>query len=253
MLAINSHQPWEGPVTWYEAHVHSEEGWNMTAACFRARPSCSTGTTRISAGRHTNNYPDLVDVYELDTNPDNPNQYRYDGAWRELEVREAPITGKAAGATALGHLKKKCYGQSTAGHPQTARGLRRALCRDGRTSARSSSGTAMNGRGTCPSGEDALRMATLPMFKLHLRGSRGETSVPLPGAASPARRGLRLVEAPARRHLEDPVDRGTCRTAPAARVKNPASGFVQNCNNTPFAPRSTPKIRARRTIRNRME
>src|SRR6185437_7869165 len=26
-LNVNSHQPWEGPVAWYEAHVHSDEGW----------------------------------------------------------------------------------------------------------------------------------------------------------------------------------------------------------------------------------
>jgi penicillin amidase/acyl-homoserine-lactone acylase len=26
LLAINSHQPWEGPVTWYEVQVHSDEG-----------------------------------------------------------------------------------------------------------------------------------------------------------------------------------------------------------------------------------
>ena len=28
-LAINSHQPDTGPVAWYEAHLHSEQGWDM--------------------------------------------------------------------------------------------------------------------------------------------------------------------------------------------------------------------------------
>ena len=42
-------------------------------------------------------YPDLVDVYVLDTNPDNPNQYRFDGKWRDLEVRIAPIRVKLLG------------------------------------------------------------------------------------------------------------------------------------------------------------
>src|SRR5690606_16696062 len=28
-LAINSHQPYTGPVAWYETHLHSEDGWDM--------------------------------------------------------------------------------------------------------------------------------------------------------------------------------------------------------------------------------
>ena len=24
-ITTNSHQPWTGPVTWYEAHIHSED------------------------------------------------------------------------------------------------------------------------------------------------------------------------------------------------------------------------------------
>ena len=33
-LAVNSHQPWEGPVAWYEAHLHSEEGWDAVGGLF---------------------------------------------------------------------------------------------------------------------------------------------------------------------------------------------------------------------------
>jgi acyl-homoserine lactone acylase PvdQ len=51
LLNINSHQPWEGPVTWYEVQVHSEEGWNMTAAYSQDRRWCCTATTTFSAGR----------------------------------------------------------------------------------------------------------------------------------------------------------------------------------------------------------
>ena len=35
-ITTNSHQPWEGPVTWYEAHINSKEGWNMSGGLFLA-------------------------------------------------------------------------------------------------------------------------------------------------------------------------------------------------------------------------
>jgi penicillin amidase/acyl-homoserine-lactone acylase len=46
---------------------------------------------------HTVNKPDLVDVYVLEVNPRNPNQYRFDGEWRDLEVKDVPIDVKLLG------------------------------------------------------------------------------------------------------------------------------------------------------------
>jgi penicillin amidase/acyl-homoserine-lactone acylase len=96
-LAVNSHQPWEGPTTWYEAHVHSDEGWDMTGALFPGTPVIIHGHNRNLGWAFTVNHADLVDVYVLDINPDNPNQYRYDGKWLDLEVREAAIKIKLIG------------------------------------------------------------------------------------------------------------------------------------------------------------
>jgi acyl-homoserine-lactone acylase len=96
-LAVNSHQPWEGPTTWYEAHVHSEEGWDMVGALFPATPVIVHGHNRNLGWAFTVNDPDLTDVYVLDINPQNQNQYRFDGHWRDLEVRQAPIKVKILG------------------------------------------------------------------------------------------------------------------------------------------------------------
>ncbi|MCB9134313.1 MAG: penicillin acylase family protein [Anaerolineales bacterium] len=96
-LAVNSHQPWEGPVAWYEAHVHSEEGWDMTGGLFPGAPVIILGHNRDLGWGFTVNHPDLVDVYVLDINPDNPDQYRFDGEWLELEVRESPLYVKLMG------------------------------------------------------------------------------------------------------------------------------------------------------------
>ncbi|MFQ5651649.1 MAG: acylase [bacterium] len=97
-LAINSHQPWEGPVTWYEVHLHSEQGWDMVGGIFPGGPVPAVGHNRYLGWVHTVNRPDLIDVYVLETNPENPNQYRFDGRWLDLEVRTAPIKVKLLSA-----------------------------------------------------------------------------------------------------------------------------------------------------------
>ncbi len=97
LLNINSHQPWTGPVAWYEAHVHSNEGWDMVGGTFPGVPIIIHGHNRALGWAFTVNHPDLTDVYVLDINPQNKNQYRYDGQWRDLEVGTAPITVKLLG------------------------------------------------------------------------------------------------------------------------------------------------------------
>jgi len=96
-FAINSHQPWEGPVAWYEIHLHSNEGWDMVGGTFPGAPTVLHGHNRNLGWAHTVNRPDLQDVYVLEINPDNPNQYRFDGQWRDLEIRQAPIEVKILG------------------------------------------------------------------------------------------------------------------------------------------------------------
>ena len=96
-IAINSHQPWEGPVTWYEAHIHSNEGWNVSGGLFPGSPVVFKGYNEHLAWSHTVNDPDLVDIYELTINPDNKNQYLLDGEWIDFEKRDLPITVKLWG------------------------------------------------------------------------------------------------------------------------------------------------------------
>ncbi|WP_456425217.1 acylase [Rhodocaloribacter sp.] len=96
-LAVNSHQPWTGPVAWYEAHLHSEEGWDVVGATFPGAPLMLHGHNPDLGWAHTVNTPDLIDVYVLDVDPENPDRYRFDGVWRTLEKREAPIEVKLWG------------------------------------------------------------------------------------------------------------------------------------------------------------
>jgi acyl-homoserine-lactone acylase len=96
-LCINSHMPWEGPVAFYEAHVHSGEGWNMHGATFPAGVMIFMGHDDVKGWCHTISRPDLIDVYRLEINPENPDQYRFDDAWKNFEKGTARIPVKLWG------------------------------------------------------------------------------------------------------------------------------------------------------------
>ncbi|MEM6825520.1 MAG: acylase [Pseudomonadota bacterium] len=90
-LLINSHQPMTGPVAWWEAHLVSEEGLDITGGLFPGTPVILHGFNRDLGWANTVNKPDLVDVYRLTINPENDRQYRLDGTWRDFEVETARI------------------------------------------------------------------------------------------------------------------------------------------------------------------
>jgi penicillin amidase/acyl-homoserine-lactone acylase len=96
-LLANSHQPWSGPVAWYEARLHSEEGWDVEGELFPGSPFVLIGHNRQLGWTNTVNRPDLVDIYRLDINPRNPDQYRLDGQWRDFEKSSVRIQIKLWG------------------------------------------------------------------------------------------------------------------------------------------------------------
>jgi penicillin amidase/acyl-homoserine-lactone acylase len=90
-LAINSHQPTTGPVAWYEAHVQSNEGLNIMGGLFPSGATMGVGFTENLAWGVTVNKPDLVDVYVLDMDPNDPMRYKLDGEWAILESEDIKI------------------------------------------------------------------------------------------------------------------------------------------------------------------
>lgn len=86
-LAINAHQPLEGASAFYEAHLCSDQGWNMLGGVFPGGCLIFHGTNENLGWAHTVNSHDKVDVFQLQINPADNNQYRFDGRWQTLEVR----------------------------------------------------------------------------------------------------------------------------------------------------------------------
>ena len=97
-LIVNSHQPWEGGVSWWEVVVHSDEGWDFAGALFPGAPYPLLGHNKVLGWTNTVNRPDLIDTYRLTVNAAGT-AYRLDGKWlplaRErvwLRVKFGPLT-----------------------------------------------------------------------------------------------------------------------------------------------------------------
>ena len=94
-LAINTHQPLEGPTSWYEVHLNSEEGTNIIGTMYPGTPNVLIGVNEHLGWSHTVNYPDKTDVFKLKMK--NKRKYIVDGKEYELEKHKAKISIKLLG------------------------------------------------------------------------------------------------------------------------------------------------------------
>jgi acyl-homoserine-lactone acylase len=230
-LNVNSHQPWEGPVAWYEANVTSEEGWNMTGGLFPGAPLILHGHNDHLGWAHTVNSPDLVDVYELKLDASKPGTYELDGAPQPLEERQTPIaidTGffvltvhKPVYWSAHGPVMKTDQGAWAIRYA----GIGRAL-RSGEQWFR------MNKARDFGEWKQAMGMQAIPMFNtvyadrehifyvynalLPIRPDGHDWLAVLPGNESAL------------------IWNDYLPFAALPQVEDPPSGFVQSCNSTPW-------------------
>ena len=94
-LAINTHQPLEGPTSWYEVHLNSQEGTNIIGTMYPGTPNVVIGVNEYLGWSHTVNYPDKTDVFKLRMK--NKRKYIVDEEEYELEKFKAKITIKVLG------------------------------------------------------------------------------------------------------------------------------------------------------------
>jgi acyl-homoserine-lactone acylase len=104
-LLINAHQPNTGPQSFYEAHLCSEEGLNITGGLLAGGPCILHGVNENLGWAHTVNYCDRLDEFQLEMNPDNALQYRFDGQWLDLEVKTIKLKIKGIPI----NIKRKVY------------------------------------------------------------------------------------------------------------------------------------------------
>ena len=223
-LNVNSHQPWEGPVAWYEAQVVSEEGWNMTGGLFPGSPVILHGHNDKLGWAHTVNAPSLVDVYQLTVR--DGREYLLDGKWLPLDAREAAIEIDAGLFTLTVHRQVL---QSVHGPVlQTKNGYFAVRYAGRERSARSvEQWYRMDKARSLAEWKAAMELQAIPMFNaVYADGASNVFYVY--NALLPVRTGTRGDSAAAIWTRYKPF-------AELPQVLNPPSGFVFNCNTTPFA------------------
>lgn len=104
-LLINAHQPNTGSQAFYEAHLCSEEGLNIMGGLLAGGPCILHGVNENLGWAHTVNFCDRMDEYQLEMNPDNALQYKFDGQWINLEVKTVKLKIKGIPIT----IKRKVY------------------------------------------------------------------------------------------------------------------------------------------------
>ncbi|HEU4931086.1 MAG TPA: penicillin acylase family protein [Pyrinomonadaceae bacterium] len=97
MLFINPHLPFFGPGQVYEGHVHSDEGWNFTGYTRFGFPLPYVGHNENGGWVSTDNAADLTDVYtETFDDPARPLAYKYGKGYRLATERVEEIKVKTA-------------------------------------------------------------------------------------------------------------------------------------------------------------
>jgi len=97
MLFINPHLPFFGSGQVYEGHVHSDEGWNFTGYTRFGFPFPYVGHNENGGWVSTDNAADLEDVYvETFDDPARPLAYKYDNGYRMATEHVEEIRVKTA-------------------------------------------------------------------------------------------------------------------------------------------------------------
>ena len=233
LLFINPHQPFFGAGQWYEGHVHSEEGWNLSGASFFGSPYPSIGHNEYLGWSHTVNDPDIVDVFiEKFDDSKNPLAYRYGDGYRTATAWTEAIGIKTPKGVESRNFKfrKTHHGPIVAvreGKPLSIKLAR--LEEGGWIDEWYQMGKARN----MAEFKAAMAKCAIPMFNAMYADRDGNIFYVYNGAVP--KRSTKF-------NWSKPVDgsnpeaewHGYHSFNELPQLTNPKTGFMQNCNQTPF-------------------
>lgn len=232
-LMVNSHQPFTGPVAWYEARLKSEEGLDIIGGVFPGSPIILHGATPDLGWAFTVNKPDLVDDYALETDhPKKPLRYKFDGAWKEFIRTEAKFRVKLWGPFSL-PVTRAVYRTAHGPAFETPAGWRAvAFAGDGEIRA-VEQWRLMNKARNFDDWRAAMAMQAIPSFNVVFADREGRIAY-FYNMAAPDRSADWDWSTTAPGDRADLLWQGVLPFGTAPFVVAPPSGFVVNANNEPW-------------------
>ena len=233
LLFINPHQPFFGPGQWYEGHIHSDEGWNLSGASFFGSPHPTIGHNEYLGWSHTVNDPDIVDVFmEKFDDAKNPLAYRYGDGYRTATEWTDTIGVKTAKGVEPKSFKfrKTHHGPIVAVREGKPLAIKLARFEDGGSAYQRYS---MGKSKSLAEFKAAISKGAVPMFNVMYADRDGNIFYAYNGAVP--RRSTKF-------DWSKPVDGSNPETEwqgyhsfdELPQLTNPKTGFLQNCNQTPF-------------------
>jgi len=231
-LWINSHQPWDGPVAWYEAHLVSEDGWDFYAGIFPGSPIPLIGHNTDLGWGHTVNEPDLVDIYELIINSKNKDQYWFEGEWHNFHIRDAPIRVKLFGPFywTFNRIVKESIHGPVLEFDHGSYALRISSSKDLRFVEQ---WYRMSKAKNIDDFTNAMRIHALPMFNTAYADKEGNIFY-VYNAKIPKRNENYKWDTFLKGDIKSNIWSEYIPFDSLPQILNPNGGFIQNCNSNPY-------------------
>ena len=92
VLLGNPHYPWDGVNRFYRTHFIIPDDINIVGISYIGMPMIRIGHNETLAWSNTVSTARRHGYYELTLNPDDPTQYRYEGAWIPMEKQDVAVS-----------------------------------------------------------------------------------------------------------------------------------------------------------------
>lgn len=233
MLFINPHQPFFGPGQWYEGHLHSDEGWDLSGASFFGSGFPTIGHNQVLGWSHTVNDPDITDLYiEKFDDSAKPLAYRYGDEQRTATEWTDSIkvkTGNSA-VTRTFKFRKTHHGPIVAIRNDQPLTLRMSRLEEG---GMVDTWYAMGKSRSMSEFKQAISRGSIPMFNVMYADNAGNIFYIYNGAV-PRRSDKFDWVKPVDGSNPETEWKGYHSMDELPQLTNPKTGYLQNCNQTPF-------------------
>jgi penicillin amidase len=195
ILANDPHLSVQMPSIWYEVHL-ATGSLDVTGVSFPGCPGVIIGHNRSIAWGVTNSGADVQDLYVEKINPDNPDQYQFQGEWQDMTVVSETIWVKGRPEPELLSVRLTRHGPLLTTAPSRTQqpvALRWTALEGGGVFG---SVYLLNRAGNWEEFRDALRSWNAPSQNFVYADAEGNIGYQLPGQIPVRARGAGMVPVP---------------------------------------------------------